>query len=51
MAERILNGEKTADIPVEFQEDLELHINKVFSEKMGLTPPESLLKKATKVYE
>ncbi len=51
MAERILNGEKPADIPVEFQENLELHINKVFSEKMGLTPPESLLEKATKVYQ
>jgi putative ABC transport system substrate-binding protein len=51
MALRILNGEKPAGMPVEFQKDLQLYINKVYSEKMGLTPPESLLKKATKVYE
>lgn len=51
MVQRILNGENTADIPVEFQKDLQLHINKTYSEKMGLTPPEELLKKATKVYE
>jgi putative ABC transport system substrate-binding protein len=51
MALRILNGEKPAGMPVEFQKDLQLYINKVYSEKMGLTPPEALLKKATKVYE
>ncbi len=51
MALRILKGAKPASTPVEFQKDLQLHINKVYSEKMGLTPPEELLKKATKVYE
>ncbi len=51
VAERILNGEKPEDIPVSFQKDLQLHINVGFSEKMGLTPPAELLKKATKVYE
>jgi putative tryptophan/tyrosine transport system substrate-binding protein len=51
MALRILRGAKPADTPVEFQKELQLHINKVYSEKMGLTPPDELLKKATKVYE
>ena len=51
VAERILNGEKPENIPVSFQKDLQLHINAGFSEKMGLTPPAELLKKATKVYK
>ncbi len=51
MAKRILEGEDPAEIPVEFQEDLQLYINAGFSREMGLTPPEALLKKATKVYE
>ncbi|MBW1637047.1 MAG: ABC transporter substrate-binding protein [Deltaproteobacteria bacterium] len=51
VAEKILNGEKAENIPVSFQEDLQLYINVGFSEKMGLTPPEELLKKATKVYK
>ena len=51
VAERILNGEKPENIPVSFQKDLQLHINVGYSEKMGLTPPEELLKKATKVYK
>ena len=51
MAQRILGGEKPAAIAVEFQHDLELHINRIYSEKMGLTPPEELLKKAIKIYE
>lgn len=51
MAERILGGEKPENIPVEFQEDLQLHINANYSEQMGLTPPEALLKTATKVYK
>ncbi len=51
VAEKILNGEKPENIPVSFQQDLQLYINAGFSEKMGLTPPEELLKKATKVYK
>lgn len=50
IAEKILGGTKPEDIPVEFQKDLQLHINEKFSLKMGLTPPADLLKKATKVY-
>jgi putative ABC transport system substrate-binding protein len=51
IAERILKGEKPETIPVQFQEDLQLHINAGYSEQMGVTPPEALLKKATKVYQ
>lgn len=51
MAAKILNGQNPADTPVEFQKDLELHINTVFAEKMGITPPAELLEKATKIYE
>ncbi len=51
MALRILKGAKPANTPVEFQKELQLHINRVYSEKMGLTPPDELLQKATKVYE
>lgn len=51
IAERILNGEKPETIPVQFQKDLQLYINANFSRQMGLTPPEALLKQATKVYQ
>ena len=51
MAERILKGEKPADIPVEFQKDLQLHINAKYAEMMGVTPPAALLEKATKVHK
>lgn len=50
LAEKILNGVRPEDIPVEFQKDLQLHINAKYSKLMGLTPPEALLKQATKVY-
>jgi putative ABC transport system substrate-binding protein len=51
LAEKILGGMKPEDIPVEFQKDLQLHINASYSKQMGLTPPQELLEKATKVYE
>jgi len=51
MAERILKGEKPGDMAVEFQEDLQLQINMKSSRLMGVTPPEVLLEKATKIYE
>jgi len=51
IAERILNREKPESIPVQFQKDLQLQINAGYAKKMGVTPPEALLKKAAKVYE
>jgi putative tryptophan/tyrosine transport system substrate-binding protein len=50
MVEKILKGASPANIPVEFQKELQLQINAVYSEKMGITPPQTLLDKATKVY-
>lgn len=51
MAKKILEGQSPADTPVEFQEDLQLHINKDYAKQMGVEPPQELLAKATKVYE
>jgi putative tryptophan/tyrosine transport system substrate-binding protein len=51
MAERILGGEKPESLPVEFQKDLQLHINVGYSRQMGVEPPEAMLKKAAQVYE
>jgi putative tryptophan/tyrosine transport system substrate-binding protein len=51
LAEKILGGMDPENIPVEFQEELQLHINAKYSQKMGLTPPEALLKKANQVYK
>jgi putative tryptophan/tyrosine transport system substrate-binding protein len=51
MAARILKGEKPADIPVEFQKDLQLEINLKYAALMGVTPPAALLQKATKVHQ
>jgi len=51
MAERILKGEKPENLPVEFQKELQLHINAGYSRQMGLEPPAAMLKKATQVYE
>ncbi|MGW8193389.1 MAG: ABC transporter substrate-binding protein [Desulforhopalus sp.] len=50
IAEKILNGEKPENIPVEFQKDLQLYINAGYSRKMGVEPPVELLSVATKVY-
>ena len=50
MAEKILKGASPPAISVEFQKELQLQINAVYSEKMGVTPPKSLLDKASKVY-
>lgn len=51
IAERILKGEKPENIPVEFQKELQLHINAGYSKQMGLEPPPALLAKATEVYQ
>jgi putative ABC transport system substrate-binding protein len=51
MIEKILKGTSPADIPVEFQQDLQLHINAKYSELMGITPPQTLLDKATQIYQ
>ena len=51
MAEKILKGAKPESLPVEFQKELQLHINAGFSKQMGVEPPAEMLKKATQVYQ
>ncbi len=51
MAARILNGAKPESLPVEFQKELQLHINAGFSRQMGLEPPAEMVKKAAQVYQ
>ncbi len=51
IAERILKGEKPENIPVEFQKDLQLHINAGYSRQMGIEPPAPLVAKATEIYQ
>lgn len=51
MAERVLKGASTADMPVETQEALQLHLNLKFAKEMGVAVPESLKARADKIYE
>ena len=51
MAAKILNGAKPESLPVEFQKELQLHINAGFSRQMGLEPPAEMVKKAAQVYQ
>ncbi|WP_022662922.1 ABC transporter substrate-binding protein [Paucidesulfovibrio longus] len=52
MAIRILvDGANPADTPVEYIRDLSLHVNKKAAAAMGVTIPESVLEKASKVIE
>jgi putative tryptophan/tyrosine transport system substrate-binding protein len=50
MAERILlQGAKPANMPVESLQDLELYVNTKSAKEMGVTIPDSVLKRADKV--
>ncbi|BCS89134.1 ABC transporter substrate-binding protein [Pseudodesulfovibrio sediminis] len=51
MAIRILNGEKPADMPVEFQKKLAFHVFPTAAEKMGVTIPEALIKEADIIHK
>lgn len=46
---RILKGKKPADIPVEFQKDLKLLVNETTAQKIGVTIPADIMKKADEV--
>lgn len=48
---RVLKGEKPGDIAVKVANGTDLVVNKTFAAKMGVTLPESVLKRATKVVE
>jgi len=51
MIEKILKGASPGELPVEFQEELQLQINARYSRLMGIEPPQALLDKAAKVYK
>lgn len=48
---RVLKGEAPGDIPVRIANGTDLAINKTAAEKMGVTLPESILSRATRVIE
>ncbi len=48
---RILKGEKPGDIPVKIAAGTDLVINKAAAAKMGVTVPEAVLARATKIIE
>jgi len=50
MINKVLNGTKPGDIPVEFASSLTFEINAALAKSFGLTIPEKLLLQATKVY-
>ncbi|CCH47752.1 ABC transporter substrate-binding protein [Pseudodesulfovibrio piezophilus] len=52
MAYKILvEGIQPADMPIEFLNDLNLHINKTAAASMGITLPDDLIKRASKVIQ
>jgi putative ABC transport system substrate-binding protein len=51
MAHRIINGANPANIPVETQKELKLHINRKYANLMEVKIPDELLNAADKIYE
>lgn len=47
----LMEGVKPGDMPVEFLNDLNLHVNKKAAASMGVTLPENTVKRAAKVIE
>lgn len=50
MARKILAGNKPADLPVEFQENLTFHVNPEAGKRMGLTIDKAILDSADSLY-
>lgn len=48
---RILKGEKAGDIPVYVPQNLDLHINKKYAKEQGITLPQTVIERASKVIE
>jgi len=51
VAKILVNGTKAGDMPIEFLNDLNLHVNKKAAASMGVTLPEATVKRAAKVIE
>lgn len=51
MALEVIKGASPATIPVEFQKDFNLFVNKAVAQKLGVTVPQSVLSRATEVIE
>jgi putative ABC transport system substrate-binding protein len=51
MAQRIFDGANPGEMPVESQQELELHLNLTSAKQMGVTIPQALLDSADKTYE
>ncbi len=51
MAQRIFNGAKPGDMPVESQKELELHLNLASARQMGVNVPQAIVDSADKTYE
>lgn len=51
MAQRIINGANPANISVETQKELKLHINRKYANLMEVKIPDELLNAADKIYE
>lgn len=47
MIAEILNGKKPGDIPVKMMTDMNIYVNKDTAKKIGVTIPDTILKKAT----
>ena len=50
MAQLVFSGTKPADMPVEYQKVLQLHINLPAAAKMGVKVPQNMQEKADKLY-
>jgi putative ABC transport system substrate-binding protein len=50
MARKILAGTKPSALPVEYQQEQQLHINLKAAEAMGAPPPQQLIDRAAKLY-
>lgn len=51
VAKILVDGVKPSDMPIEFLNDLKLHVNKKAAVSMGVTLPESTISRAAKVIE
>jgi putative ABC transport system substrate-binding protein len=51
IVDRVLKGENPGSIPVEFVSGTDLHVNKATAAAIGLTLPQAVLDRATKVVE